>query len=70
MFVQGRGVGNGVGKLVIYWGMDEINKYIKKMEVRFFILGEGSYKYLKREKQNEFSSVGLELEVGVKIYGF
>lgn len=48
--MQGRGVGNGAGKLVTYWGMDEINKYIKKMEVRFLTLGEGSHKYLKREK--------------------
>lgn len=42
------GVGSGVGKLIAYWEIEEINTLII-LEARFFTVGKGSYKYGKGE---------------------
>lgn len=51
---------------ITYWGIDEIST-LRIMEVRFLTMEIGSYKYGKRENQNEPCVTGLELEVSVKI---
>lgn len=69
------GVGNGVRKLVIYRGIDEINKWngmSNGSQISHFSLlcGRRELKYGKGENWNEPCGVGLELKISVKIMIF
>lgn len=54
--------GGDDGKLTVYGRIEEQGVFLRRMAVRTLVVGEGSYKYKKRNLE-QTKETGLELEV-------